>query len=90
MDSGQNKRLQYFRGWAEKPDTKFLRWCPCPVCDDQCRLPYRRNLTSRDSEVEEVGDAFDGSRSEMLQVEDADFVLAKGLTIPTALDCSPH
>ena len=25
-----------------------------------------------------------------LQVEDAEFVRAKGLTIPTALDCSPH
>ena len=38
------------------------------------------------------GDVFDGSWSEMLQVhvEDAEFVWAKGLTIPTALDCSPH
>ena len=33
---------------------------------------------------------FNGSRSEMLQVEDAEFVGAKGLTIPTSLDCSPH
>ena len=29
-------------------------------------------------------------RSEILQVEDADFVRAKGLTIPIALGCSPH
>ena len=43
-----------------------------------------------DLEVEEGGDVFDGSRSEILQVEDAEFVRAKGLTIPTALDCSPH
>ena len=40
--------------------------------------------------VEEGGDVFDGSRSEMLQVEDAEFVRTKGLTIPTSLDCSPH
>ena len=26
----------------------------------------------------------------MVQVEDDEFVWAKGLTIPTALDCSPH
>ena len=28
--------------------------------------------------------------TEMLQVEDDEFVRAKGLTIPTSLDCSPH
>ena len=31
---------------------------------------------------------FNGPRSEMLQVEDAEFVGAKGLTISAALDCS--
>ena len=51
VDSGQNQRLQYIIGWAEKRD---------------------------------------GSRSEMLQVKDAEFVRVKGLTIPTALDYSPH
>ena len=59
VDSGQNQRLQYFRGWSEKRD-------------------------------EQDGDVFDGSRSEILLVEDAEFVLAKGLTIPTALDGSIH
>ena len=40
--------------------------------------------------LKRAGDVFDGSRSEILQVEDTEFVRAKGLTIPTALDCSPH
>ena len=94
VDSGQNQRLQYFHGWAEKRDrpirssyggvlARFRYW------DDQRRLPYRRNLTSRDSEVEEGGEVFDGSRSE-LQMEDAEFVRVEDLTISTALDCAPH
>ena len=37
--------------------------------------------------VEEGCDVFNGPRSEMLQVEDAEFVGAKGLTISAALDC---
>ena len=40
------------------------------------------NLTCRDGEVEEVRDVFERSRSQMLQVEDAELVRAKGLTIP--------
>ena len=95
VDSGQNQRLQYFRGWTEKRDrpirnsywgflVMFQYW------NDQWRILYRGNLTGRDWEVEEGGDVFDGSRSEILQVEDAEFVRAKCLTIPTALDCSPH
>ena len=53
VDSGQNRILQYFCGWSEKRDrpirssyggvlARFRYW------DDQCRLPYHRNLTSRD------------------------------------------
>ena len=34
-----------------------------------------------------VVNVFNRPRSEMLQVEDAEFVSAKGLTISTALDC---
>ena len=33
---------------------------------------------------------FDGSRSEMLEVDDTEFVRAKDFNIPTALDCTPH
>ena len=36
---------------------------------------HRRNRTGRDCEVEEGGDVFDGSRFEILQVEDAELVL---------------
>ena len=53
VDSGQIHKLQYFRGWTGKRDRpirssygavldRFRYW------DDQLRLPYRRNLTSRD------------------------------------------
>ena len=35
-------------------------------------------------------DVFNRPRSEMLQVEDADLLRAKGLTISTALDCSHY
>ena len=38
-------------------------------------------------EVEEGCNVFNGPRSEMLQVENAEFVGAKGLTISAALDC---
>ena len=38
-------------------------------------------------EVEEGCDVFNGPRSEMLQVEDAEFVGVKGLIISTGLDC---
>ena len=38
-------------------------------------------------QVEYGCDVFNGPRSVMLQVEDAEFVGAKGLTISTALDC---
>ena len=40
-----------------------------------------------DREVEESCDVFNRLRSEMLQVEDAELVGAKGLTISTAHDC---
>ena len=43
-------------------------------------------MTGCDREVEEGCDVFNRSRSEMLQVEDAELVEAKGLTISTALD----
>ena len=46
-----------------------------------------RNPTGCGREVEEVYDVFNGSRSEMDQLEDAEFVGAKGLTISAALDC---
>ena len=46
-----------------------------------------RNLTSCDSEVEEGSDVFNRPKSEMLQVEDAELVGAKCLTISTTLDC---
>ena len=49
VDSGQNQRPQYFAagqrseiGLYEGVLAMFRYW------DDQCRLPYRRNLTSRD------------------------------------------
>ena len=38
-------------------------------------------------EVEEGCDVFNRPRSEMLQLEDAELVGAKGLSISTALDC---
>ena len=41
-------------------------------------------------QVEEGCDVFNDPRSEILQVDDAEFVRAKSLTIATALDCSPH
>ena len=44
--------------------------------------------TSISPESEGGGNVFNGSRSEIIQVEDAEFVRAKGLTVPTALDCS--
>ena len=44
-------------------------------------------MTGCDREVEEGCDVFNRPRSEMLQVEDAELVGAKGLTISTALDC---
>ena len=50
-------------------------------------LAYSRNPTGCGREVEEGFDVFNGPRSDMLQVEDAEFVGAKGLTISTALDC---
>ena len=49
-------------------------------------LAYRRNLTSCDSEVKEGCDVFNRLRSEMIQVEDAELVGAKGFTISTALN----
>ena len=44
-------------------------------------------LTGCDREVEEGCDVLNHPRSEMLQVEDAEYVRANGLTISTALDC---
>ena len=47
-----------------------------------------RDMTIGDREVEEGGDVLNRSWSEIFQVEDAEFVRAKCLTISTALDCS--
>ena len=44
-------------------------------------------MTGCGRDVEEGCDVLNGPRSEMLQVEDAEFVGAKGLTISAALDC---
>ena len=44
-------------------------------------------MTCCDREVEEGCDAFNRPRSEMLQVENAELVGAKGLSISTALYC---
>ena len=44
-------------------------------------------MTGCDREVEEGYDVFKPPRSEMLQVEDAELVGDKGLTIYTAIDC---
>ena len=49
---------------------------------------YSRDLTIGDREVEEGSDVLNRSRSKIFQVEDAEFVGAKCLTISTALDCS--
>ena len=52
-----------------------------------CRTPPQLHAGGVGRQQQHV---FDGSWSEILQVEDAEFVRAKGITIPTALDCSPH
>ena len=44
-------------------------------------------MTGCDGEVEEGCDVFNRPRSDMLHVEDADLVGARGITISTALDC---
>ena len=49
---------------------------------------YSRDLTIGDREVEECSDILNRSRSDIFQVENAEFVGAKCLTISTALDCS--
>ena len=50
-------------------------------------LPYSRNLAGCNREVQEGCDVFNRPRSAMIQVEDAELVEAKGLTISNALDC---
>ena len=54
------------------------------------RLPCIWNLTGCDCDAEEGGDVFNRSRSEMLEVENAELVGAKCLTVSTALDCSHY
>ena len=61
-------------GSKVRPRTFCVR---CRACVCRC-----------DGDVIYVG--HDLNWSEMLQVEDAEFVRAKSLTVPTALDCSSH
>ena len=52
------------------------------------RDDYSWDLIFGDREVEDSGDILNISRSELFQVENAEFFGAKCLTVSTALDCS--